>query len=148
MFASRLVGLLAVSFLFTAVVFARDDDKKKADEKKKPDAPAAADNRSTEIKKVTIQEKEIELRKALAELAKQTGNEVVDRRQGKDDVKIRLDLKGVTFWQAVDAIAKAADANVAVFERDLKIALTDGPFQALPTSYDGMFRIRINRIQI
>jgi hypothetical protein len=142
MFASRLVGLLAVSCLLASVGPARADDKKK------PDTQAPADNHSTGVKRVTIQEKEIELSKALAEITKQTGNEVVDRRQGKDDVKIRLDLKGVTFWQALDAVAKAADANVAVFERDMKVALTDGPFQALPTSYDGMFRIRIKRIQI
>lgn len=141
MFASRLVGLFAVSFLLAGTP-ARTDDKKK------PDTPPAADNHATVVKKVTIQEKEIELSKALAEITKQTGNDVVDRRQGKDDVKIRLDLKGVTFWQALDAVAKAADANVAVFERDMKVALTDGPFQALPTSYDGMFRIRIKRIQI
>src|SRR5262245_33145666 len=107
MFASRLVGLLAVSCLLASVVSARPDDKPKADDKKKPDTPAAADNHSTAVKKVTIQEKEIELSKALAEITKQTGNEVVDRRQGKDDVKIRLDLKGVTFWQALDAVAKA-----------------------------------------
>jgi len=141
MFASRLVGLFAVSFLLAGAP-ARSDDKKK------PDAPAAADNHATAVKKVTIQEKEIELSKALAEITKQTGNDVVDRRQGKDDVKIRLELTGVTFWQASMPWPKAADANVAVFERDMKIALTDGPFQALPTSYDGMFRIRIKRIQI
>ncbi len=79
---------------------------------------------------MTLQGKELPLSKALAEISKQTGNEVADRRQSKEDVKIRLDLKGVTFWQALDAVAKAADANVAVFERDNKIALTDGPFQA------------------
>lgn len=140
MLASRFFGLLVVVCAIAGLP-ARADEKQKANP-----APAPANDAGT--KKVTIQEKEIPLSKALAELQKQTGNVVEDRRQGKDDVKIRLDVKGVTFWQALDAIAKAADANVAVFERDMKIALTDGPFLALPTSYDGMFRIRVKRIQI
>ena len=29
-----------------------------------------------------------------------------------------LDLKGVTFWQALDALAKEADAQVSLYQRD------------------------------
>lgn len=136
MFPSRSVGLFALIGLMFAGS-ARGDDKPK------PESSAAVT-----VKKVTIQDKEILLSKALAEISRQTGNEIEDRRQGKEDVKIKLDLKNATFWQAVDAVAKAADANVGVFERDNKVTLNDGPFQALPTSYDGLFRIRIKRIQI
>jgi hypothetical protein len=135
---SSLIGHFAFCCLFL-VTAVRADDKPKSP----VDAPA-----TVTAKKVTIQQKDISISQALAELAKQSGNEVDDRRQGKEDVKLKLDLKGVTFWQALDAIAKAADANVSLFEKDMKVALVDGPFLALPTSYDNLFRMRIKKIDI
>jgi hypothetical protein len=96
----------------------------------------------------TLQEKEISLNKALAELARQTGNSVEDRRQAKGDNMIKLSLQNVTFWQALDAIAKAADAKVSVYERDGKIALIDGPHQTIPISYSGLFRVTVKRIDV
>src|SRR5438270_9453437 len=60
-------------------------------------------------KQFTMQGKDLALAKVLAELAKQTGNQVVDRRTTKEDTKLKLDLKDVPFWQALDAIAKEAD---------------------------------------
>jgi hypothetical protein len=138
MCVSRLVGLFAV-LLFTNVAPLHADDKPKS---------AAGISGAIAASKVTIQQKEISVAQALAEVSKQTGNQVEDRRQGKEDVKIKLDLKNVTFWQALDALAKAADANVSVFERDMKVALVDGPYLALPTCYDNLFRMRIKRIQI
>jgi hypothetical protein len=140
MFVSRWAGLFAILCLLNPAI-AHADDKPKA-------SPTPVANSEFAPKKVTIQEKEIAISKALAELSRQSDNPVEDHRMAKEDVKIRLDLKGVTFWQALDAIAKASDSNVAVFERDNKVALTDGPFRLLPTSYDGMFRIRIKRMQI
>lgn len=135
---SRLVGLFAV-LLITNATYLRADDKPKA---------AAESAGVMMAKKVTIQQKDISVAQALAEVFKQTGNQVEDRRQGKEDLKIKLDLKAVTFWQALDAIAKAADANVSIFEPDMKIALKDGPFLALPTCYDNLFRMRIKKIEI
>ncbi len=134
----RLVGLFAV-LLFAIAAPLRADDKPK---------PAGESAGAMTAKKVTIQQKEISVAQALAEVSKQTGNQAEDRRQGKEDLKIKLDLKGVTFWQALDAIAKAADANVSIFEPDMKIALKDGPFLALPTCYDNLFRMRIKKIDI
>jgi hypothetical protein len=101
-------------------------------------------------KSVTLQEKEITVGKALAELAKQTGNQVEDRRQSKDKdtANIKLDLKNVTFWQALDTIAKEADARVSLYERDGKLALLDGPHQVLPVSYSGLFRVTVKRIDL
>lgn len=99
-------------------------------------------------KRFTFTQKDVLLSKALAELSRQTGNEVEDRRQAKEDVKINLDLKNVTFWQGLDAIAKAADLKVSLFERDNKVALTEGPHLLLPVSYDGLFRVAIKRLQI
>jgi hypothetical protein len=97
---------------------------------------------------ITLDEKDIPLTSALAELAKQTGNQVEDRRKEKDDPRLKLELKKATFWQALDAIAKEADAKVSLYERDGKLALVDGPHQALPVSYNGLFRIGIKRMDM
>jgi hypothetical protein len=117
--------------------------------------PAQGDDKNSEKqqeakeltpKLFTFQGNDVLLTQALSELSKQTGNQVEDRRQAKEDVKIKLDLKQVTFWQALDAIAKAADARVSLYERDGKIALVEGPHQAIPISYSGLFRTSFKRI--
>src|SRR5262249_48378426 len=96
----------------------------------------------------TLEEKDIPLTSALAELSKQTGNQVEDRRKERDDPRLKLELKKATFWQALDAIAKEADARVSLYERDGKLALVDGPHQALPASYNGLFRVGIKRMDM
>jgi hypothetical protein len=85
------------------------------------------------------------LDKALAELAKQSGVKVEDRRRTKAEKQLKLELKAVTFWQAIDAIAKSADAQVSLFQRDGGIALVDGPHVALSVSYHGPFRVTLQR---
>jgi hypothetical protein len=98
---------------------------------------------------ITLQDTNIALSKALRELASQTGNQVQDRRREKEDVKLpKLDLKSATFWQALDAIAKAADARVSLYERDGKIALLDGPHQLTPVSYSSLFRVAIKELHL
>jgi hypothetical protein len=96
----------------------------------------------------TLANQSIPLSKALAELARQTGNAVMDRRQNnKDDVPVKLDLHDVTFWQALDAIAKEADARISLYEQDNQLALLDGPYRIMPVSYDGLFRTVLKRVQ-
>jgi hypothetical protein len=85
------------------------------------------------------------LDRALAELTKQSGVAVEDRRRTKTEKQHKLDLKAVTFWQAIDAIAKAADAQISLFQRDGVISLVDGPHIVLPASYHGPFRVTIQR---
>src|SRR5438552_1968711 len=98
---------------------------------------------------VTFQESNISLSKALKELARQSGNQVEDRRREKDESRqVKLDLKTATFWQALDAIAKAADARVSLYERDGKIALVDGPHQLVPVSYSGLFRVTVKELHL
>jgi hypothetical protein len=98
---------------------------------------------------ITLQGSNISLSKALKELAGQTGNQVEDRRREKGEAKqLKLDLKNATFWQALDAIAKAADARVSLYERDGKIALVDGPHQEMPISYSGLFRVSVKEIHL
>jgi hypothetical protein len=94
----------------------------------------------------TLQDNEVPLSRALSELARQTGNQVEDRRQAREEVKVKLDLKGVTFWPALEAIARAADVKISFSEQDGKLALSEGPYQLLPVSYQGLFRVAVRRI--
>jgi hypothetical protein len=110
--------------------------------------PQAAEPLPKELqpKLFTLQGKDISLGSALEQLAKQTGNRVEDRRQSKEDVKLKLDVKNSTFWQALDIIAKEADLRVSLFEKGGVIALRDGPHQVTPVCYSGLFRISFKRI--
>ncbi len=86
--------------------------------------------------------------KALEELEKQTGNSVEDQREGTDS-KLTLKLNNVTFWQALDAIARDADARVEYY-RGGKIVLGKRPdgYTNPPVCYDGIFRATVREIEI
>ena len=96
-------------------------------------------------KLVTIED-ELTVSKALEELEKQTGIKVEDRREGTDS-KIKLKLNKVTFWQALDAIAREADGRVDYYRGGV-IALGPRPdgYTNPPVSYDGIFRTTIREI--
>ncbi len=98
-------------------------------------------------KTVTLTADKTKLSAVLADLAKQAGVAVEDRRGGADDA-VTLDLKSVTFWQAVDAVAEAAHAHVQVAPRDGSITLVQrkDKEKSQPVSRDGLFRAAIKRI--
>lgn len=82
---------------------------------------------------------------ALRSLEKETGMKVIDRRGTGDDPRLRLDLEGVTFWQAVDGIARAANARVDLYQADRNVALVRGPWRPQVISYHGLFRLTAKR---
>jgi hypothetical protein len=96
-------------------------------------------------KLVTIND-ELTVSKALEELEKQTGIAVDDQREGTDS-KIKLKLNKVTFWQALDAIARDADGRVEYY-RGGKIVLGKRPdgYTNPPVCYDGIFRAMVRDI--
>jgi hypothetical protein len=96
----------------------------------------------------TLEENGVTLSRALAELAKQTGNTVEDLREMDTDPKFNLKLNKVTFWEALDVIAREADARVSLYERGGKIALRARPegYVNPPASYSGLFRTTVRRI--
>ncbi|MBY0524950.1 MAG: hypothetical protein K2R98_16210 [Gemmataceae bacterium] len=134
----RLVSLPCLVLLaawWTAVPMARSDDPK-------PKADLAKD---LVVKYVTLQESDTTLSKVLEKLKAQTDIEVV--RQGTEDPRIaKLKLEKVTFWKALDAIAREADMRVNLYQRDGKMALVQGPYHEVPTSYSGPFRVVLKRI--
>jgi hypothetical protein len=116
-----------------------------ADDPKAPRPKAAQKELAPKL--VTIQREKIRLREALKEVAKQTDIEVVDRRRKEaDDPQLKLDFKNVTFWQALDTIAKEADLRVYVHGGARSLALVDGPNVQLPICYSGLFRIVVRRM--
>jgi hypothetical protein len=96
-------------------------------------------------KLVTIDD-ELTVSKALAELEKQTGIHVEDRREGTDS-KLKLKLNKATFWQALDAIARDADGRVDYYRGGV-IALGPRPegYTNPPVCYDGIFRTTVRDI--
>ena len=65
--------------------------------------------------------------------------------------KFRLECKNVTFWQALDTIADAANAQIDLYTTDGKLALKKGSGKAKTkdaqtVSYDGLFRTSIKQI--
>jgi hypothetical protein len=102
-----------------------------------------ADDKTLPVKKVTLAG-QMKLSKALADIKKQTDIDVV--APADDDPNVKLDLKDVTFWEAVEALAKEADLRVAPNFSDKKVGLVEGPYKALPISYSGPFRTVVNRI--
>jgi hypothetical protein len=103
--------------------------------------------RSPAPKRFTFQSRRAPLSKILNELAQQTGTRVEDA-QGKADQPLALDLRDVTFWAAVDAIAREAGAVVSVTARAGKISLSSPPagYRRPPTWTDGDFRLTLRRI--
>jgi hypothetical protein len=89
---------------------------------------------------------DLPLAKALSELATQTGNTVEDRRSDKAEQTIKLDLRNVTFWQALEAIARAADLRISLYQNDGKLALVNGPYLEVPTSYHGLYRTSVKSV--
>jgi hypothetical protein len=115
-------------------------------------APAGgrdAPGKAPEVKRFTLRGDKVLLSKALAELAGQTGARVEDGR-GEADAPIRVDLDGVTFWEALDAIADAAGAVPSLTSRDGRIRLVKRPagYRKPPTSYDKDFRVTLRRASL
>jgi hypothetical protein len=97
-------------------------------------------------KTVTLVTDRVSLSRALAELKKQADMTIEDRREPKNDPEIKLNLDKVSFWQAADAIARAASARLSLYERDGKLALVRGPWRVERVSYSGMFRIVLKQL--
>jgi hypothetical protein len=95
----------------------------------------------------TIQVQQTPLKTVLAELGRQTSNTVTDQ-MGEPDPVVDLDLKLVTFWQALDAIAEKAGARVDLHARDggLALAKRQAGWHPPLTSYSGLFRITLNSV--
>jgi hypothetical protein len=94
---------------------------------------------------VTLQADKISLSKALAEVTRQTGVRVEDRRGGGDP-ELRLDLRNTPLWQALDSLAAASGAAVYLYPRGGQIALVKRTGTPPPISHDGAFRSSLKKV--
>src|SRR5262245_22948854 len=74
------------------------------------------------VKRVTLAAGAMPLSQALAEIARQSGVRIEDRR-GEGDPTITLPAQQGTFWDAVDAVATAAKAQVVLSGREPQVTL-------------------------
>lgn len=133
---ARLIGWIFVLTAFPTLLVSLDVNSD-------PGRPLAMPERKT----ITLQADKIPISRALAELAKQTGVAVEDRR-GEPDETIHLDWKQTPFWHALDALAAAAKARVNLYPTSGRIVLAkrSADYRLPPICYDGRFRLKVKKI--
>ncbi len=100
---------------------------------------------------VSIVEEKITLRQALERLTAQSHVPVTNLLPADDNPTIKLNLKDVTFWQALDGIAEAAGASLDLYQGDGRIALVRryrdraSPLKPL-VSHSGPFRVALKKL--
>lgn len=105
---------------------------------------------------LTLEGDDVGLDKLIAEVAKQTGNELFDNRddfgQATAPVKLKLAWKGIAFWPALDAALDQANLSLYPYREDQKLGLvvrTPGQHpRANRASYQGPFRIEPQKIEL
>jgi hypothetical protein len=99
---------------------------------------------------------EMPVSQALAELAKQSGNELVDYRERMNqetrDPMIKVELKEVPFWQALDTVLDAASLSLYNYDEEKgALAYVARGEDAVPrtghAAYSGLFRLEPTRIE-
>jgi hypothetical protein len=96
------------------------------------------------------------LSQAVAEITKQTGNKVIDYRerfnQDAFDSKILVDLKAVSFWEALDTVLDEAELTLYNYDEERStLAFTSRGENARPrlgnAYYSGLFRFEPSKIE-
>ncbi len=101
-----------------------------------------------QLTKFNLHADQLPLAKILDNLKDKTGIRV-ENQPGEGERKLSLDLKGTTFWQAVDALASAAQARVSILPTQKRIVLVKRPAQGkLFVSHSGPFRVALKRISV
>jgi hypothetical protein len=106
---------------------------------------------NTGASRVTIQGKAIRLSEALGQIQKQTGNGISDLRESMGveatNPAFDLELKDVTFHEALDQIAKLAQVSLNAATGDGTIGITAGmPPKSPLIQYVGPFRIAFKQL--
>jgi hypothetical protein len=131
----RFAAFLAVAVTVAATYAAQDDPPKAAPKELAP-------------RPVVFSKPTLPLQQALAELAAQTGNPVTDLRRQKTNPTLAVPTGAMTFWPALDAIAKASGIAYSTYVNEGGVALTDTPYRVTPAAYSGLFRIALRRTSV
>jgi hypothetical protein len=91
----------------------------------------------------TVAKTQMPLAQALDQVKKQTGEALVDRRQSPVGVQVTVDFKSAPYWEIADSLARQADARLALYQPDGRVALVDGPAPPVPVFVHGPFRVAV-----
>jgi hypothetical protein len=83
----------------------------------------------------------------LTAVAKETGNQVLDRRATKSSAPLALDFNKAPFWPALDKFCTLAGCGYSAYGGD-GVALVDAPKRSAHVSYHGITRTAIKRISV
>ncbi|HEX3726134.1 MAG TPA: hypothetical protein VHV08_07820 [Pirellulales bacterium] len=111
--------------------------------------------RAAEPTELTLQAKHMPLADVLAEIAKQTGNPIVDHRQNfgeqKTDVRITTNFDKTPFWQALDQVLDQGNLTLYGFTGQRGAFVVNRPMGEIPRSqravYAGVFRLEPARFE-
>jgi hypothetical protein len=130
----RVVALLLVAMPVGFAVGQSSEDKAKQELLPKP---------------VAIQGEDLSVADALAQLAKQSGNTVVDRRRSQNGKKIKLDLTRTTFWPAVEEIARSSGCGFSVYDGDAPgVSLIDRPLRSTAVDQRSLLRVAPRSVSV
>ncbi len=99
-------------------------------------------------KAVKFEARELDLNAALHEIQTQTGNTITDRRTTPSMPKLTMPAEAASFWPTLDALCEQAGVAYSVYQPDGGLALVNGPFRKLRTSYSSLFRFALKRISV
>jgi len=111
-------------------------------------AAAPAPPALPEPKTFTFQSSGATLAAVLDALARQTGAKI-DRTKAEGDRTLRIDCKGVPFWEAVERIARESDHRIGFSDDGRRLQLQGGgdiTYRETPVSFDRMFRVAARRV--
>jgi len=106
-------------------------------------------NEALAASRITLSDKETDLSEVLQQVAKQTGNQLVDYReqfgQPAEPRNISLEIEDEPFWPAIDKILDAAEMGLYPFSGEESLAVINREEGSAPrskrASYSGPFRI-------
>lgn len=101
--------------------------------------------------KISIQASGIRLSEAIRQIERQSGNPITDlREQLGDEVRnpsFDLNLQGVTFFEALDAVSRLGDVSYTAFTGDGSIGIIGGSPPSDPmVAYNGPFKVAFRQI--
>jgi hypothetical protein len=109
--------------------------------------PPADEDGPPQPKTFTFSKPDATLGAVAAEFKKQTGFEI-DLSRADSSRALKVNAQKVSFWPALEQIAKEADHRLALQEQGRKVLLigNDATYRELPTSFDGIFRLACKRV--
>jgi hypothetical protein len=133
----RVLGMLAAALFLNSVAHKGPC----ASEEKRPATESSP-------RTVTLMGQGLPLSEVLAQIERQTGIQVHDRRPAAAQPRLDLHWEKVPFWQALDSVAQKLGAGVALYQADgLPALVTPGP-HLWRVSYAGIFRSRVQRLEL